>query len=117
MTITEYVTLVTSTNKDPFCKEELIIDEDFDVMMLSRLCSNNIPKKRLMLAWDMIVSAVAEKFVGAQTVEFFPESVLEFLIENNIALSGLSHIRLPKKYLQRIYDKNNNYWEALKNML
>ncbi len=116
MTISEYVNLVLSTHKDIFCKEELSIDENFDTSLLLKLCSNNIPKERLVVAWDMIVSAVAEKYKDEQNVMFFPETVLDFLIEMEIALSGLSHIGLPEKYLQRIYEKDQRCWEALKKL-
>lgn len=116
MTITEYINLVINTKQDVFCKEELFIDEDFDATDLLKLCSNDLPIGRLRLAWDMIVSAVAEKFKNSEMVDFFPKEVIDFLIENKIALGGLSHIRLPKEYLRRIYEKDNRYWEALKNI-
>ena len=116
MTLTEYVDLVANTNKDVFCQDELLIEDNFDVKLLLKLCPSELPDSRLKVAWDMIVSAVAEKFKDSQLVDFFPESILEFLIENKIALSGLSHIRLPKKYLQKIYEKDNRCWEALKNI-
>lgn len=116
MTITEYIDLVIFTKKDVFCKEELLIQDDFDTALLLKLCSRDLSHDRLKLAWDMIVSAVAEKFKDEHVVEFFPESVLNFLIEHEIALSGLAHIRLPKKYLQMIYEKDNRCWEALKNV-
>ena len=116
MTLTEYVDLVANTNKDVFCQDELLIEDNFDVKLLLKLYPSELPDSRLKVAWDMIVSAVAEKFKDSQLVDFFPESILEFLIENKIALSGLSHIRLPKKYLQKIYEKDNRCWEALKNI-
>ena len=116
MTITEYVDLVTTTKEDVFCKEELLVEDDFDTNLLLKLCSSDLLDDRHRLAWDMIVSAVAEKFKDSQIVDFFSENILEFLIENQIALSGLSHIRLPKKYLQKIYEKDNRCWEALKNI-
>lgn len=116
MTITEYVDLVSTTREDVFCKEELLVEDGFDTNILLKLCSSDLLDDRHRLAWDMIVSAVAEKFKDSQIVDFFPENILEFLIENQIALSGLSHIRLPKKYLQKIYEKDNRYWEALKNI-
>lgn len=116
MTITEYIDLVINTKKDVFCKDDLLIENDFDARSLLKLCSGNLPSDRLRLAWDMIVSAVAEKFKDSEVVEFFPEKILDFLIDNKIALGGLSHIRLPKKYLQKIYGKDGRYWEALKNI-
>ena len=108
MTITEYIDLVINTKKDVYCKEDLLIENDFDARGLLKLCSGNLPSDRLRLAWDMIVSAVAEKFKDSE--------VVDFLIDNKIALGGLSHIRLPKKYLQKIYRKDGRYWEALKNI-
>ena len=116
MNITEYIDLVMNTKRDVFCKEELMIENDFDATSLLKLCSSDLLNNRLKLAWDMIVSAVAEKFKGSEEVNFFSKKVLNFLIENEIALLGLSHIRLPKKYLQEIYEKDNSCWEALKNM-
>lgn len=116
MTITEYIDLVTTTNIDAYCEEEIHINDDFDSTALIKLCTKDIPRRRLVLAWNMIISAVAEKFKNFQSVGFFPEAVLDFLIENEIALCGLSHIRLPKNYLIKIYEKDNRCWEALKNM-
>ena len=34
MTITEYVDLVTTTREDVFCKDELVIEDDFDTNLL-----------------------------------------------------------------------------------
>lgn len=79
MTITKYIDLVINTKKDVFCKEELLIENDFDVTILLKLCSSNLSKGRLRLAWDMMVSAVAEKFKGSEIVNFFRKTFWIFL--------------------------------------
>lgn len=71
MTLTEYVDLVANTNKDVFCQDELLIEDNFDVKLLLKLCPSELPDSRLKVAWDMIVSAVAEKFKDSQLVDFF----------------------------------------------
>ena len=76
MTITEYIDLVINTKQDVFCKEELFIDENFDATDLFKLCSNDLPIGRLRLAWDMIVSAVAEKFKNSEVVDFFHSMII-----------------------------------------
>mgnify|MGYP004697021079 FL=1 len=59
---------------------------------------------------------MAEKFKDAEVVEFFPEEVLNFLIDNGIAVKPLSQIRLPEKYLRRIFEGDSRYWETCKVM-
>ena len=78
MTITEYIDLVINTKKDVYCKEDLLIENDFDARSLLKLCSGNLPSDRLRLAWDIIVSAVAEKFKDSEVVDFFPGKNLGF---------------------------------------
>ena len=116
MTLSKYIELVLHTNKDVFLKKELQIEKDFNANILLLLCSKNILEERLKVAWEMIISAFVEKFKDAIVGEFFPEEVLNFLIENDIALGGLSHLRLPERYLIKIYEKDNRCWEALKNI-
>lgn len=72
--------------------------------------------KRLTSAWEGIISAVAEKFKDAEVVEFFPEEVLNFLIDNGIAVKTLSQIRLPEKYLRRKFERDSRYWGTCKVM-
>ena len=79
MTITEYVDLVTTTKEDVFCKDELVIEDDFDTNLLLELCSSDLLDDRHRLAWDMIVSAVAEKFKDSEIVDFFQKTFWNFL--------------------------------------
>ena len=52
MTLTEYVDLVANTNKDVFCQDELLIEDNFDVKLLLKLCPSELPDSRLKVAWD-----------------------------------------------------------------
>lgn len=116
MTITEYINLIIATNGIINSGEALIISENKEEKDLLRLCTNNVSQKRLTSAWEGIIAAVAEKFKDAEVVEFFPEEVLNFLIDNGIAVETLSQIRLPEKYLRRIFERDSRYWETCKVM-
>lgn len=116
MTITEYINLIIATNGIINSGEALIISENKEEKDLLRLCTNNVSQKRLTFAWEGIIAAVAEKFKDAEVVEFFPEEVLNFLIDNGIAVKTLSQIRLPEKYLRRIFERDSRYWETCKVM-
>lgn len=116
MTITEYIHLIIATNGIINSGEALIISENKEEKDLLRLCTNDVSQKRLTFAWEGIIAAVAEKFKDAEVVVFFPEEVLNFLIDNGIAVKTLSQIRLPEKYLRRIFERDSRYWETCKVM-
>lgn len=71
MNITEYIDLVMNTKRDVFCKEELMIENDFDATSLLKLCSSDLLNNRLKLAWDMIVSAVEKNLKVRKRLIFF----------------------------------------------
>ena len=117
MNLDEYLTLVIETNTDVFIREDLIINDNFDTDKLLVLCTKAIPRERLLEAWSIIISSVINKFKDCKEVKFFPDNVLDFLIENDIDLVGLGHLRLPDKYLNKIYEKDKNCWEAKENLI
>lgn len=116
MTITEYINLIIATNGIINNGETLIVSENKEEKDLLKLCIGNAPKEKLTSAWERIIATVAEKFKDAEVVEFFPEEVLNFLIDNGIAVETLSQIRLPEKYLRRIFERDSRYWETCKVM-
>lgn len=113
MNLKDYVLRVVKTRKSLFCNIE--IDETFNSDTLSALCDLKINRERLTEAWDRVIDVLNEKFFD-DAENYLTPSILEFLIDNEIALIGLGHLRLPDKYLKTIYEKDNRCWEALKNM-
>ncbi len=113
MNLNDYVLRVVKTRKSVFCKIE--IDETFNSATLAALCDLKIKRERLNVAWAVIIDVLNEKFFD-EAINYLTSSILEFLIDNEIELVGLGHLRLPNKYLKTIYEKDNRCWEALKNM-
>ena len=110
MEINAYIERVVNTRKNIFC--QVTINDGFDKTKLLKICDLRIPRERLIEAWDMIIDTLNDKSM----YDFLPPEVIEFMITNNICLCGLGHLKLANHYLQRIYDKDNSCWEALKNM-
>lgn len=45
--------------------------------------------------------------------DFLSETILNYLIENDIELIGLGHLQLSDDWLRRTYNRNNSCIEAL----
>ena len=112
MKLGNYINRVVGTTKEIFCK--ISIEKNFDRKQLLKLCDLQIPKERLIVAWSLIIDKIDEEFFKEKEISLLSEEVLDFLIDNNICLMDLAHLRLPIQYLQKIYNKDQNCWEALK---
>ena len=113
MKIDEYIEKSIRKKKGLYIAE-IEIEEGFCWGKLDKLCDLSIPKKALHVTWGTILYAIAEKFHEEKEVSILSPKILDFLIENEIALLELSHIWLSSKYLLRIYEKNPKCWEALR---
>jgi beta-glucosidase/6-phospho-beta-glucosidase/beta-galactosidase len=114
MEISKYINKVATENKEIFCT--ITIEQNFSWQELTKLCNMSISKENLIVAWSLIIDAILEKYKNEKTIDFIPFEVIEFLIDNNICLIDLGHLKLPVEYLQKIYDKDNECWEALENI-
>lgn len=114
MKLGNYINRVVGTNKAIFCK--ITIEKGFDSDQFLKLCNLQIPKERLIVAWSLIIDKIDEEYREEKEILFLPDPVLDFLIENDICLIDLAHLKLPIKYLRKIYDKDNTCWEAIKTM-
>jgi hypothetical protein len=110
MNIIDYVNRVfTSENLDVNI-ECLGVNEE--VIYLLKLCDICIKKERLNEAWQNIIDCVAEKFANEEVNTFFSSDILSFLIDNQIDLIGLGHLRLEDKWLIKIIEREPRCWEA-----
>jgi len=114
MRINNYIDFILTSKKDPFKKLEF--DDSFDKNELKKLCNLKIKKKRLIVAWSLIIDILNDNLSCEKIQEFFTEDVLNFLIDNEICLCDLGHLILPVEYLEKIYEKDNSCWEALENI-
>ena len=110
MNLTEYISAVLAKKKNIFC--EIEIDGSFDKKELKKLCNLKINRKRLVLAWSLIIDFINDNF-NQEAHEFLTPEILEFLIGNSICLKDLGHLNLSDEYLRLIYDKDKSCWEAL----
>lgn len=114
MKIQKYIDLVFKKKKPIF--KDIKIDKDFEWDNLIKLCDLSFSNECLIVAWSLIIDAISETYKNENIIFFMPEKVLNFLIENNICLMDLAHLKLPAKYLLMIYDKDNSCWEVLRTM-
>jgi hypothetical protein len=112
MNLKDYLYRIRYTKKSPFCKIEIDSIKSQD---LNELCDLSIGKKRLYVAWSLIIDIINDKFQKEVNSILTPK-IVEFLIENNICLSDLGHLKLKNEYLEKIYEKDRTCWEALKNI-
>lgn len=113
MDLTNYINAVLSNRKNIFCDVEM--DDGFDKNNLKRLCDIKISKKRLIIAWSIIIDFLNDNY-RYDINDFLTDEILIFLIENNICLNDLGHLKISEKYLKMIYEKDNTCWEAMENL-
>lgn len=114
MKLSNYIDFIITSKKSAF-RRDIELDEAFDKNDLMKLCTLSIKRKRLIEAWSVIIDLFNEFHFNDASL-YFTSNVLDFLIDNDICVCDLGHLMLPPKYLQRIYDKDNNNWEAKRNL-
>lgn len=113
MDLTNYINAVLSKRKNIFCDIEM--SKDFDKKSLDKLCDIKINRKRLIVAWSLIIDFFNDNYCD-NIKDYFNDNIIDFLIDNNICLTDLGHLKLSEKDLKRIYEKDNSCWEALENI-
>lgn len=113
MDIKEYINRVIYTKKKIFLKIEM--NKSINQEDLYQLCNINISKQRLIIAWSLIIDLLNDEYKDDINTLITPK-ILNFLINNEICLCDLGHLKLKNEYLKMIYEKDNSCWESLKNI-
>ena len=109
----KFITLA-STKKDLHYYEILLNGTVEETQMLEVFCTVKMKSTRRDLAWGYIIYHINEKFHSSDDITyFFTEKTLNFLIENEIELISLGHLKLSDEWLLKIYEKDNRCTEAL----
>jgi hypothetical protein len=111
MNIRDFIALVP-TKKSLF-HEIAIYGTTDETQMLKELCKTSANRKRLCLAWSLILHDIHESLYPHDVTEFLSDEVLEYLIAEEIELITLGHLQLSNKWLLKIYEKDNRCIEAL----
>jgi hypothetical protein len=106
--------IVNLKSLDVYLKIEGSIEEQ---ALIRELCTFNVTHQRLTIAWGIIINAIDDRFSNSEVVTFLPDEVLEYLVNNNIALCDLGHLRLEDKWLVKIYRKNKSCIESLQTLV
>ena len=83
-----------------------------EIKAMEKLCSMEISRERLEVAWSTIISCLEEKFHEEKVTTFLSDKILSFLISNRICTIDLGHLRLEDTWLEKIYEADNRCWEA-----
>lgn len=110
MRLETYIDRVKNTHKNIFCK--LSISDKFCWELLWSLCDLRLDQRRLSTAWSLIIDAISDRDMDNK----IPTGVIEFLINNNICLKDIGHLKISNKFLEEIYKKDNSCWEAKLNI-
>ncbi len=112
MDLRSFLALVP-TKKDLFHDIDLQGTTD-EIQMLEEFCNINAKKNRINEAWEHIIYSINEKFYELEKLDFLTEKIISYLVENEIALISLGHLKLSDEWLLKIYEKNNRCLEAKK---
>lgn len=114
MNIKKYIERVVTTTDEIFLDVYLSNTKE-EAEFLERLCTSDIPRERMILAWSMIIGSLSDLY-HFKHVECISTKCLEYLVSNKICLVDLSHINIGKKWLEKIYKLDNSIFEALENI-
>ena len=115
MNIQEYISKVIKLNSIIndciFCNRQ---QEEKQAMV--DLMKSDIDKRVEIDTWAQVINAISEEYINESVHSFIPESCMNYLIENEIDLIGLSHLNLERKWFIKILDINDSIWEAKLNL-
>ena len=81
--------------------------------LLDKLCDIIMPENKTIEIWEEILGGILDSPGMIDHNTILSKKVLNYLIDNDIALITLGHFQLDEQWLQKIYDRNNRCTEAL----
>ncbi|MBU1019770.1 MAG: hypothetical protein KJ847_01035 [Firmicutes bacterium] len=93
--------------------ELILLGSEKEKQIVNEFHSMKISHKRFNDAWNVILHAIDDRFSDYDEIDFISDETISFLLENDIALCDLGHLKLSNYWLIKIYEKDDSCIEAL----